>query len=88
MEERLNRAMAGLKNLEAALDGFSSVREDIEVLSAYYTGGQWRRDFEEDEAGRFPADLPRGVLSEDALYDLLQEYDELKNRVNKPESDV
>ena len=31
------------------------------------------KDYEADEAGKLPADLKRGVLSEDALFDLLEE---------------
>ncbi len=29
------------------------------------------KDFEADEAGKLPSDLKRGVLSEDAVYDLI-----------------
>lgn len=40
----------------------------------------WRADFEADEEGELPADLPRGVLSEDGIYNVLTEYVERKNR--------
>ena len=39
--------------------------------------GQWQRDFEADEAGLVPRDLPREVLSEDALYNLLAEAEDM-----------
>ena len=39
--------------------------------------GQWQKDFEADEAGLVPRDLPREVLSEDALYNLLAEAGEI-----------
>ena len=74
MEERLNRASAALKRLEEALDGLPALREDAEALAAYYGSPLWRADFEADEAGRLPPDLPRGVLSEDAVYDFLTQY--------------
>ena len=32
---------------------------------------QWQRDYEADERGLLPANLKRGVLGQDALYDLL-----------------
>ena len=35
--------------------------------------GQWLKDFEADEKGKLPANLKRGVLSEDGLYNLLAE---------------
>jgi hypothetical protein len=47
--------------------------EKLAALEAYYTSGQWRDDYEADERGELPPDLKRGVLSQDALYDLLEE---------------
>ena len=52
-------------------------------LAAYYSGPQWRRDYEDDSAGKFPKDLKRGVLSEDAVYDLLTEHDRLMARLEE-----
>jgi hypothetical protein len=43
----------------------------VKELAAYYEDDDWREDFEADEAGRLPADLKRGVLSEDGIYDVL-----------------
>jgi hypothetical protein len=45
--------------------------EKLRLLDAYYTSGEWREDYEADERGELPPDLKRGVLSQDALYDLL-----------------
>ena len=44
-----------------------------EALRRYYESPQWKRDFLADEAGLLPRGFPRGVLSEDGLYDLLEE---------------
>ena len=46
--------------------------EKLRLLDAYYTSGKWREDYEADERGELPSDLKRGVLSQDALYDLLE----------------
>ena len=70
MEARLNRIRAWLKN------GSGDVREDARLLEAYYRSPLWRSDFEAEEAGRFPSDLPRGVLSEDAVYNVLTSFEE------------
>ena len=70
MECRLNRLIAWLA------DGGQDVAEDVRILDEYYRSPLWRSDFETDEAGELPPDLPRGVLSEDALYNALTEYDE------------
>jgi hypothetical protein len=44
----------------------------LQLLDAYYTSGQWKEDYEADERGELPPDMKRGVLSQDALYDLLE----------------
>jgi hypothetical protein len=46
----------------------------ISILESYYTSPAWLSDFEADEAGLLPPDLKRGVLSEDGIYNLLEEY--------------
>lgn len=71
MEERLNRINAWLKD-----EASDSVEDDVRVLDAYYRSPLWRADFEADEAGELPADLPRGVLSEDAVYCALAGYED------------
>ena len=47
--------------------------EKLRLLDAYYTSGEWREDYEADERGEFPPGLKRGVLSQDALFDLLED---------------
>ena len=42
-------------------------------LAVYYSSDAWKRDYAADEAGLLPKDLKRGVLSEDGLYNLLEE---------------
>ena len=51
----------------------SDIDQKLRLLDDYYTSGQWRADYEADEQGLLPDDLKRGVLSQDALYDLLTE---------------
>ena len=67
----LDRIAPVLENLEEALDAFEGIQEDVKELAAYYEDDDWREDFEADEAGKLPADLKRGVLSEDGIYDVL-----------------
>ena len=49
----------------------------ISELEAYYTSDEWKQDFAADEAGLLPKGLKRGVLSEDGIYNLLEEYKEV-----------
>lgn len=70
-----------VKRLEQALEDFSSLEPNIAELQTYYCGPDWRADFEADEAGLFPKDLKRGVLSEDGIYNLLADYQYLKDQI-------
>ncbi|MBQ2565063.1 MAG: DUF4298 domain-containing protein [Oscillospiraceae bacterium] len=81
MEERMDRAWKAVRDLQTAIEQFDGVREDIETLTGYYENGCWRQDYEADEAGLLPEDLKRGVLSQDALYDLLAEYGALEGQL-------
>lgn len=73
-ETLLDRITPVLENLEEALDAFEGIQEDVKELAAYYEDDDWREDFEADEAGKLPADLKRGVLSEDGIYDVLSSH--------------
>ena len=73
-ETLLDRITPVLENLEEALDAFESIQEYVKELAAYYEDDDWREDFEADEAGKLPADLKRGVLSEDGIYDVLSSH--------------
>ena len=73
-ETLLDRVSPVLANLEEALDAFDDIQADVQELSASYEGESWREDFEADEAGQLPADLKRGVLSEDGIYDVLNAH--------------
>ena len=46
--------------------------DKLRLLDAYYTSGEWREAYEADERDELPPDMKRGVLSQDALYDLLE----------------
>ncbi len=70
--ERVARVQA----MEAAFDRASAGTPDaadIAALKKYMDSGQWRLDYEADEAGEIPASVKRGVLSEDGLYNLLED---------------
>lgn len=49
----------------------------LQELTEYYGNGRWMVDYETDEAGLLPSDLKRGVLSEDGVYNLLFDIEQL-----------
>ena len=73
MEALFDAAQSAVNALDEALDAFDGVRDGLKTLDAYYQSADWKEDFEADEHGAFPEDLKRGVLSEDALYNLLSD---------------
>ena len=77
MEEILNRSSQAVRDLQQALERYVALEEEIRELERYYAGRQWQKDFADDEAGKLPRDLKRGVLSEDAVYDFLTLRDEV-----------
>lgn len=77
MEKCLDDSRRAIDSLAHALEMYRDVQGKIIELSSYYGGEDWRKDFADDEAGRLPADLKRGVLSEDAVYDLLSDNREI-----------
>ena len=83
MERRFDAARAAVDEMDAALQRYAEAEKDIEALAKYYDGGQWRSDFEADEAGLLPATLKRGVLSEDGLWNLLADDKELRRRMDE-----
>ena len=83
MERHLNRATAAVKRLEAAFDKWEDAQEAIAALEEYYGSDLWKQDLADDEAGRVPADLKRGVLSEDGIWNLLTDVHDLTTRLKK-----
>lgn len=81
MEGRLERAAAAVMDMSAALDKYEAVQEDIKALRKYYDSRQWKQDYADDEARQLPADLKRGVLSEDGIWNLLEDVCELNERL-------
>ena len=59
--------------MEALFDRALETRIISAELRDYYSGGQWLRDYEADERGELPEDLKRGVLSQDGLWNFLEE---------------
>ena len=81
MEKALNTVTEAVSSLEKSLEAYSEVSGLLQELTAYYMGEQWRQDYEDDCAGKLPGDLKRGVLSEDAVYDLLSDHDRIMEQL-------
>lgn len=83
MEQILDEATEAVSSLSESLEKYGAVQDKLQELIAYYSSEQWRQDFDDDSAGKIPSNLKRGVLSEDAVYNLLADVAELKDRLKK-----
>lgn len=83
MERCLDVTDEAVKKLADALDFYESHQKAIRKLFDYYGSTLWMKDYEDDEAGKLPKDLKRGVLSEDAVYDLITDHHETVLRISR-----
>lgn len=83
METYLDESGEAIEELSAALDKYEQIQSKFYKLEDYYGSKKWMDDYEADEAGKLPSDLKRGVLSEDAVYDLLTAHRELMARMQR-----
>lgn len=81
MEQNLERATDVLRVLNDALDEYEAAQDALHELDTYYGSDIWKQDFSDDEQGKLPNTLKRGVLSEDAIWNILEDYRTLKERL-------
>ena len=77
----LDRTADAIRNLEAALNEYEAICPLLQELERYYTGPEWKADYDADAAGDLPRDLKRGVLSEDGIDDVLSDFRDLEERL-------
>ena len=79
-EERLDNILLSIKELNDALDKYELNKKDLALLKKYYGSKNWFKDKESYEKGDIK-NIKAGVLSEDAVWNMLDEIDELKKRM-------
>ena len=81
MEDDFNLVREVIDALQDAVEDYDAVQRRIKRLTEYQESGEWLKDFEADERGEFPKDMPRGVLSEDGLDNLLSDIASVRARI-------
>ena len=79
MERYYDEVLHAVNACPDAAEQDDAIRKKVQILEAYCTGGQWLKDYECDERGELSADLKRGVLSQDGLYNLLYDIWKCRN---------
>ena len=81
MEGVLREGSRIVAALDASLSELTALAPGLAALNQYFGSSLWWEDFDADEAGKLPADLPRGILSEDEAFNLLEDYRSLLERM-------
>lgn len=86
MERRLEEAKEALDGMRRACARLEAAREAFLELDAYYGSEAWKEDLAADEAGLLPTELKRGVLSQDGIWNVLEEWREMGSGERREES--
>ena len=81
MEDIMGKAVQKMDALEEKMAEYEAFQPEIQKLEAYYISPQWKEDFAADEAGEYPENLKRGVLSEDGIWNVLERNKELREKM-------
>ncbi len=76
MEQILNEANSLMNKMEQLQQSWTDLLPKIRELENYYAD-EWQDDYNADERGEIPTEMVRGVLSEDAVYNLLIAHREI-----------
>ena len=76
LRKRVSRAQRSLAALQKKVDA-------IAELEKYMDSGEWLKDFEADERGEFSPEICRDAMTEDAVYELLEDVGELRKEMSR-----
>ena len=76
LRKRVNRADVAVRGLLHNLDRIAELEE-------YLDSGEWLKDFEADERGEFSPEICRDAMTEDAVYELLEDVGELRKKMTR-----
>lgn len=60
-----------LEKINEILDQLDKDRKDFDKLAEYYYSEQFRKDFDDSNEGKIDPTINQGILTEDAIYDLM-----------------
>ena len=84
METRLDECRTAVDELKVLLDRMEALREPMIRLFTYYGSEDWYRDRERE----LPPDIKAGVLSEDAVYDVITDVRDASFRMLELATDI
>lgn len=60
-----------IENLAKSLEEFKEHQKELNKLEKYYYSEEFMKDYDASNKGEIPDDIIQGILTEDAIYDLL-----------------
>ncbi|MBP2015081.1 DUF4298 domain-containing protein [Anaerococcus degeneri] len=60
-----------LVKVNEILDKLENEREDFDKLVEYYYSDQFQKDYDDSNEGKIDSSINQGILTEDAIYDLM-----------------
>ena len=81
-EDRFDKILESVKELELALYNFKNIKKDLSQLTRYYESKNWIKDKEALENNKIPR-VKAGVLSEDGVWNMLSDIDSIISDMKK-----
>lgn len=76
-ENILNDSNKIIKKVDKYLDEYNAIQDKIKELSTYYGSEIWYQDIEDFDKQLLPKETKAGILSEDAIYNMLANNKEI-----------
>ena len=86
-EERLDKSLESIRELEKALKNFKENQKNIKLVNKYYGSKNWFKDKESYEQGKI-SKIKAGVLSEDSVWNMLEDINDITNEMKKIINDI
>ena len=81
-EERFDQISDSIKKLDEAIELFKNKEKDLALLKKYYGSNNWFKDKDAYDNNQIPK-IKAGVLSEDGVWNMLSDIDDLINNMEK-----
>ena len=81
-EEKLDNILMFINDINKTINKYDSIYEDITDVNKYYGSKAWFSDKEKYETGKIKK-IKAGVLSEDSVWNMLDDINELSNELEK-----
>ncbi len=75
MEAVYDKCREAVDKLLTAAEDYAAIKPQLDELARYYESPLWLEDFDADRNGKIPNTIKRGILTEDAIWDLLTDED-------------